>query len=67
MLSAASEDAMTDSGRTDDDPVKDAFQKVIFDGSEDGGTEPSDDDDQDDQIVWNPRYAMMHLLVMMCD
>lgn len=40
----------TESIRTDDDPVSDAFKKVLLEGSED------DDDEEQDEIVWDPRY-----------
>lgn len=43
------DDAMT--YRTDDDPVGDAFRQVL-----DGSDRDIDiDDDQEDEIVWNPR------------
>jgi len=45
------DDAMTETDRTDDDPVGDAFRQAL-DGS-DGDTDI--DDDQDDKIVWDPR------------
>jgi hypothetical protein len=44
----------TESIRTDDDPVSDAFKKVLLDGSEDSD---DDDDDEQDEIVWDPRYC----------
>lgn len=48
------DDAMTDTGRTDDDPVEDAFRQVLnnHDSSENDGVEDGDED----EIVWNPRY-----------
>ena len=48
------EDAMTETtSRTDDDPVGDAFRKVV-DG--DGASDSIiDDDDDNDEIVWNLR------------
>lgn len=45
------DDAMTETSRTDDDPVGDAFRQVL-----DGSDRDIDiDEDQDDEIVWNPR------------
>ncbi|KAG1752084.1 hypothetical protein EDB19DRAFT_1903483 [Suillus lakei] len=47
----AEEDAMTDTGRTDnDDPVEDAFRTVL-------NAEAQDEDDEldDDVVVWDPR------------
>jgi len=45
------DDAMTETDRTDDDPVGDAFRQAL-DGSD------GDTDDQDDKIVWDPRASM---------
>ena len=46
------EDAMTEAtSRTDDDPVRDAFREVLGSGS----NQAIEEDDQDDEIVWNPR------------
>ncbi|KAL4076715.1 hypothetical protein V8B97DRAFT_2004429 [Scleroderma yunnanense] len=49
------DDAMTDTGRTDDDPVRDAFRQVLdnHDSSENG--EGMGNDEDEDEIVWNPR------------
>jgi hypothetical protein len=45
------DDAMTETDRTDDDPVGDAFRQVL-----DGLNKDIDiDEDQEDEIVWNPR------------
>lgn len=47
------EDAMTEAtSRTDDDPVRDAFREVLGSG---GSDQAMEEDDQDDEIVWNPR------------
>jgi hypothetical protein len=43
------DDTMTETSRTDDDPVGDAFRKVLDDSDIDM------DEDQEDEIVWNPR------------
>lgn len=46
------EDAMTEqTSRTDDEVVRDAFKFL------DGSDRDVDTDDQDDEIVWDPRYA----------
>lgn len=45
-------DGMTESGRTEDDLLQDAFRQALGDGDEDEG---DDDDDDGDEIVWNPR------------
>jgi hypothetical protein len=45
------DDAMTETSRTDDDPVGDAFRQVL-DGSD---RDVDIDEDQEDEIVWNPR------------
>lgn len=50
-LETSEEDAMTDTGRTDnDDPVEDAFRTVL-------NAEAQDEDDEldDDVVVWDPR------------
>ncbi|KAI6041559.1 hypothetical protein EDC04DRAFT_3139688 [Pisolithus marmoratus] len=47
------DDVGTDAGRTDDDPVGDAFREVL-DNRALSGSEPDGDEDGD-QIVWNPR------------
>ncbi|KAG6333715.1 hypothetical protein ID866_5373 [Astraeus odoratus] len=54
MASELDDDAMTDTGRTDDDPVRDAFRQVLANdaSSEDEGI---GDDEDADKIVWNPR------------
>jgi hypothetical protein len=47
----AEDDAMTDTGRTDnDDPVEDAFRTVL-------NAEAQDEEDEldDDVVVWDPR------------
>ena len=45
------DDAMTETSRTDDDPVGDAFRQVL-----DGSDRDIDiEEDQEDEIVWNPR------------
>ena len=45
------DDSMTETSRTDDDPVGDAFRQVL-----DGSDRDIDiDEDQEDEIVWNPR------------
>ncbi|KAG0699067.1 hypothetical protein DFH29DRAFT_877551 [Suillus ampliporus] len=47
------EDAMTDTGRTDnDDPVEDAFRTVLNDETQDEG-----DELDDDVVVWDPRAS----------
>jgi hypothetical protein len=43
------DEVRTEAGRTDDDPVGDAFRQVL-DGSDDGTEE--------DEIVWDPRYEV---------
>lgn len=60
MVAAASDtgpserddDAMTDTTRTDDDPVGDAFRQAL-DGSV--GEVEDEEEDGDDKIVWDPR------------
>lgn len=47
------DDGMTETSRTDDDPVGDAFRKVL-DGS-DRDEEEDQEEEGDDQIVWDPR------------
>lgn len=47
------DDAATDVCRTDDDPVGDAFREVL-DNRVSSGSELDEDEDED-QIVWNPR------------
>lgn len=47
------DDAGTDACRTDDDPVGDAFREVL-DNRASSGSELDEDEDED-QIVWNPR------------
>ncbi|KAI6014465.1 hypothetical protein BKA83DRAFT_4111127 [Pisolithus microcarpus] len=47
------DDAGTDVCRTDDDPVGDAFREVL-DNRVSSGSEMDEDEDED-QIVWNPR------------
>lgn len=41
------EETMTETSRTDDDPVRDAFRQVL-----DGSDKDMDEDDED-EIVWN--------------
>ncbi|KAG6380081.1 hypothetical protein JVT61DRAFT_8163 [Boletus reticuloceps] len=43
------DDAMTDTSRTDDDPVGDAFREAL------DGHGPVDDEDDGEVILWNPR------------
>ena len=42
------DDTMTDITRTEDDPVEAAFRTVL-------GASSELEDDEEDQIVWNPR------------
>lgn len=42
---------MTDAGRTDDDPVRDAFRKALDDHG------AVDDEDDGEVILYNPRFA----------
>lgn len=44
------DDNMTETSRTDDDPVGDAFREAL-NGSD------GDEDEQEDEIVWRPRYV----------
>lgn len=46
------DDAMTDTSRTDDDPVGDAFREVLDDHR------AVDDEDDGEVILWNPRFAI---------
>ncbi|KAH7882894.1 hypothetical protein F5I97DRAFT_1900415 [Phlebopus sp. FC_14] len=43
------DDAMTDTGRTDDDPVGDAFRQALDERGD------SEDDEDGEVILWNPR------------
>jgi len=45
------DDAMTDTSRTDDDPVGDAFREALDD------RRAVDDDEDGEVILWNPRFA----------
>lgn len=45
----AEEDTRTEFSRTTDDPVGDAFRQVLDSNS--------DEDDEEDEIVWNPGYV----------
>lgn len=45
------DDAMTDTNRTDDDPVGDAFREALDDHG-------SVDDDDGEVILYNPRFAI---------
>lgn len=45
------DDAMTDTTRTDDDPVGDAFREAL------DGRRAVDDDEDGEVILWNPRFA----------
>lgn len=45
------DDAMTDTGRTDDDPVSDAFRIAL----DDHGS--VDEEDDGEVILYNPRFA----------
>lgn len=44
------DDNATHTSMTTDDPVRDAFNTALAPHSE------TDDEDQEDEIVWNPRY-----------
>ncbi|KAF8553487.1 hypothetical protein OG21DRAFT_1414234 [Imleria badia] len=46
------DDATTDTSRTDDDPVGDAFREALDDHG------PVDDDDDGEVILYNPRFAI---------
>jgi len=53
-------DDMTEfTSRTDDDPVRDAFKFL-------NTSEDIVDDDEEDQIVWDPRYVFPAFLVLQC-
>lgn len=47
------DDVGTDAGRTDDDPVGDAFREVL--DNRPSSESERDEDEDEDQIVWNPR------------
>lgn len=47
------DDAMTESGRTEDEIVKAAFSHLDEDDDDDEGG------DEEDEIVWNPRYVVL--------
>lgn len=44
------DDNMTQTSRTDDDPVRDAFRAALGSVDSDG-----EDEEQEDEIVWDPR------------
>lgn len=56
------DDEMTDTGRTDDDPVGDAFRQVL-DNHDLSENEEMEDDEDEDEIVWNPRSLISLLSI----
>lgn len=51
------DDNTTQTSRTDDDPVRDAFRTALQPLESEVDDDDDDDDDQEDEIVWNPRFV----------